>query len=70
VAHDVFIATTGEVVDRLIAIPPELGRVVVDVRTIPEDGGWLPLAFAEPQSAGEVVQLRAAFIDAGILHGE
>ena len=62
--------TTGEVEEGLLAIPPKFGRVVVDVRAIPEGRSLLPLALTKPQSAGGIAQFRRAFQDRGEPHGE
>lgn len=70
VAHDVFTQAAHEVEERLVAIPPEFRRVVIHVRAVPKERCRLPFARAEAQTAGEVVQLRAGLIDAGIPHRE
>ena len=69
-ADDVFREAACEVEDRVIAIPPELRRVIVHIRTVPEWRCRLPFIRGEPQTACGIAEIAAAFVHARKPHGK
>ena len=71
-AHEIVAMLTGfdEMIDRLVAIPPDLRRVIIHVLRIPEWRGRFPLHGTEAQSRAGVGRGEIGFAHGGEPHGE
>ena len=64
-AHDIARQSFGKKEQGALAVEPELGGVVIDVRPIPKRRSFFPLCRATTQAAGDDREFGTAFIAAG-----